>query len=44
MSEMAEQVPSKRRASVVDDEEVIANTRGHSQQAGFEARAVFSGE
>ena len=45
MSEMAEQVPSKRRVLVVDDEEVIANTLAIIlNQAGFEARAVFSGE
>ena len=45
MTETLEQIPSKRRVLVVDDEEVIANTLAIIlDNAGFEARAVFSGE
>jgi CheY-like chemotaxis protein len=45
MTETSEQTLSKRRVIVVDDEQVIANTLAIIlNQAGFEARAVFSGE
>ena len=45
MSEMSEPIPSKRRVIVVDDERLIANTLAIIlNQAGFEARAVFSRE
>jgi len=45
MTETSEQTPSKRRVIVVDDEQVIANSLAIIlNQAGFEARAVFSGE
>src|ERR1700722_6086531 len=45
MTETSEQTLSKRRVIVVDDEKVIANTLAIIlNQAGFEARAVFSGE
>lgn len=45
MSEMSEPIPSKRRVIVVDDERLIANTLAIIlNNAGFEARAVFSGE
>jgi DNA-binding response OmpR family regulator len=45
MSETSELTPSKRRVIVVDDEEKIATTLAIIlNQAGFEARAVFSGE
>jgi CheY-like chemotaxis protein len=45
MAETSEQIPSKRRVLVVDDEELIANTLAIIlNKAGFEARAVFSGE
>jgi CheY-like chemotaxis protein len=45
MTEPSEQIPSKRRVLVVDDEEVIANTLAIIlNNAGYEARAVFSGE
>jgi DNA-binding response OmpR family regulator len=45
MTEPSNQIPSNRRVIVVDDEEVIANTLAIIlNQAGFEARAVFSGE
>ena len=45
MTETSEQTPSKRRVIVVDDEQVIANTLAIIlNKAGFEARAVFSGE
>jgi CheY-like chemotaxis protein len=45
MTETSDQTPSKRRVIVVDDEQVIANTLAIIlNQAGFEARAVFSGE
>jgi CheY-like chemotaxis protein len=45
MTETSEQTPSRRRVIVVDDEQVIANTLAIIlNQAGFEARAVFSGE
>jgi DNA-binding response OmpR family regulator len=45
MTETSEQIPSKRRVLVVDNEEVIANTLAIIlNNAGFEARAVFSGE
>src|SRR5208283_5253075 len=37
--------PSKRKVLVADDEQVIANTLAIIlNQAGFEARAVYSGE
>ena len=43
MSEAA--TPSKPRVLVADDEQVIANTLAIIlNQAGFEARAVYSGE
>jgi CheY-like chemotaxis protein len=45
MSEMSEPIPSKRRVIVLDDEQLIANTLAIIlNNAGFEARAVFSGE
>jgi len=45
MAEMPDQAPSKRRVIVADDEETIATTLALIlNQAGFEARAVFSGE
>ena len=45
MTETSEQAPSKRRVMVADDEETIATTLAIIlNQAGFEARAVFSGE
>ena len=45
MTETSEQTPSKRRVIVVDDEQVIANSLAIIlNKAGFEARAVFSGE
>jgi CheY-like chemotaxis protein len=45
MTVTSEQTLSKRRVIVVDDEQVIANTLAIIlNQAGFEARAVFSGE
>ena len=45
MTETSEQTPSKRKVIVADDEERIATTLAIIlNQAGFEARAVFSGE
>jgi CheY-like chemotaxis protein len=45
MTETSEQTPSRRRVIVVDDEQVIANSLAIIlNKAGFEARAVFSGE
>ena len=45
MSEAAAAIPSKPRVLVADDEQVIANTLAIIlNQAGFEARAVYSGE
>jgi CheY-like chemotaxis protein len=45
MGETSELTPSKHRVIVVDDEETIATTLAIIlNQAGFEARAVFSGE
>lgn len=45
MTETSEQRPSKRRVIVADDEKTIATTLAIIlNQAGFEARAVFSGE
>ena len=45
MTTTSEQTPSKRRVIVADDEETIATTFALIlNQAGFEARAVFSGE
>ena len=45
MTETSEPTPSKPRVIVVDDEQVIANSLAIIlNQAGFEARAVFSGE
>ena len=45
MTETSEQAPSRRRVIVADDEETIATTLAIIlNQAGFEARAVFSGE
>ena len=45
MTETLEQTPFKRRVIVADDEETIATTLAIIlNQAGFEARAVFSGE
>jgi hypothetical protein len=42
MTETSEQILSKRRVIVVDDEQVIANTLAIIlNQAGFEARAVL---
>ena len=45
MTETSEQTPSKRKVIVVDDDQVIANALAIIlNQAGFETRAVFSGE
>ena len=45
MSETSKSAPSKPRVLVADDEQVIANTLAIIlNQAGFEARAVYSGE
>jgi CheY-like chemotaxis protein len=45
MIETSEQTPTKRKVIVADDEETIATTLAIIlNQAGFEARAVFSGE
>jgi CheY-like chemotaxis protein len=45
MSEAPAAAPSKRKVLVADDEQVIANTLAIIlNQAGFEARAVYSGE
>jgi CheY-like chemotaxis protein len=45
MTETSEQTPSKLKVIVADDEETIATTLAIIlNQAGFEARAVFSGE
>ncbi len=45
MSDAATATPSKPRVLVADDEQVIANTLAIIlNQAGFEARAVYSGE
>lgn len=45
MAETASTTSSKPRVLVADDEQVIANTLAIIlNQAGFEARAVFSGE
>ena len=45
MTKTLEQTPFKRRVIVADDEEKIATTLAIIlNQAGFEARAVFSGE
>ena len=45
MSEATATAPSKPRVLVADDEQVIANTLAIIlNQAGFEARAVYSGE
>jgi CheY-like chemotaxis protein len=45
MTETSEQILSKRKVIVLDDEQVIANTLAIIlNQAGFEARAVFSGQ
>jgi len=45
MSEMSEPIPPKRRVIVVDDERLIANTLAIIlNNAGYDARAVFSGE
>jgi CheY-like chemotaxis protein len=45
MTETSEQTPSKRKVIVVDDDQVIANAFTIIlNQAGFETRAVFSGE
>jgi DNA-binding response OmpR family regulator len=45
MTETSEQAPSRRRVIVADDDETIATTLAIIlNQAGFEARAVFSGE
>ena len=45
MSEEQAATPSKPRVLVADDEQVIANTLAIIlNQAGFEARAVYSGE
>ena len=45
MSDAAAATPSKPRVLVADDEQVIANTLAIIlNQAGFEARAVYSGE
>src|SRR5215469_13775520 len=45
MSEAQAGTPSKPRVLVADDEQVIANTLAIIlNQAGFEARAVYSGE
>ena len=45
MSEASAATPSKPKVLVADDEQVIANTLDIIlNQAGFEARAVYSGE
>jgi CheY-like chemotaxis protein len=45
MTEAPAATPSKRKVLVADDEQVIANTLAIIlNQAGFDARAVFSGE
>jgi len=45
MSESPAAAPAKRKVLVADDEQVIANTLAIIlNQAGFEARAVYSGE
>jgi CheY-like chemotaxis protein len=45
MSEVPAVTPSKPKVLVADDEQVIANTLAIIlNQAGFEARAVYSGE
>jgi CheY-like chemotaxis protein len=45
MSEATAATPPKRKVLVADDEQVIANTLAIIlNQAGFEARAVYSGE
>jgi CheY-like chemotaxis protein len=45
MTEASQQMASKRRVIVVDDEQTIATTLAIIlNQAGFEARAAFSGE
>ena len=45
MSESPAAAPTKRKVLVADDEQVIANTLAIIlNQAGFEARAVYSGE
>lgn len=45
MAETSEQTPSERKVIVADDEETIATTLAIIlKQAGFEARAVFSGD
>jgi CheY-like chemotaxis protein len=45
MSETSKLAPPKRRVIVADDEELIANTLAIIlNKAGFETRAVFSGE
>ena len=45
MTEATAATPSKRKVLVADDEQVIANTLAVIlNQAGFEARAVYSGE
>ena len=45
MSDATPTIPSKPRVLVADDEQVIANTLAIIlNQAGFEARAVYSGE
>lgn len=45
MPEATSAIPSKPRVLVADDEQVIANTLAIIlNQAGFEARAVYSGE
>ena len=45
MSEASAATPSKPKVLVADDEQVIANTLAIIlNQAGFEARAVYSGE
>ena len=45
MSEAPAAAPVKRKVLVADDEQVIANTLAIIlNQAGFEARAVYSGE
>ena len=45
MTEAPAATPSKRKVLVADDEQVIANTLAIIlNQAGFEARAVYSGE
>jgi CheY-like chemotaxis protein len=45
MSDLQSATPAKPRVLVADDEQVIANTLAIIlNQAGFEARAVYSGE